>query len=110
MNKVPPKKVFVIFDSFDIELFENKIKNAYTNEKVTFIFDFSSKEFGLSDLVKGKPILDKYRDQTRKKLCKSILITPKLWQKVLLQTFFLIVKPERPYEFYDSISYTNDLP
>ena len=110
-SQVMFKRHFVIFDSFDIELFEYKINDAYNNyKKVIFIFDFSGKDFGLIDLIKGAPILEKYRHQTREKLDKSIIIAPKTWQKVFLKSFFLIVKPERPYEFYDSISYENYLP
>ena len=96
---------YVLFDSFDLKIFEDKIRNAYTkHEKVRFIFDFSSKDFTLTHLLKGQPILEKYREHTKTKLDKSIIIAPHTWQRILIRLFLFILRPERPVEICHELS------
>ena len=97
----------ILFNSFDMELFNAMISNAYyENDRVRFIFDFSGKDFTILDLIKAKPILEKYREQTKTKLESTIIIAPHRWQRIIIRLFLTILKPERPYEIYRTITNT----
>tara|TARA_Y100000768_G_scaffold82392_1_gene58703 strand:+ start:84 stop:470 length:387 start_codon:yes stop_codon:yes gene_type:complete len=105
--------VIKLDDSFNIQKVNNHICQIFQeNNQVIFIFDIVSVNIlNWKLLLSVLPILKKFNTQIKKQLIKSIIIAPQKWQHLLLQAFFLIYKPIKPFQMvfsYDQIEKNNN--
>ena len=97
----------ILIDNFEKEHFEKIISHAYKNyDKIVCIYDLTnSQEISLSSLLKDAlPIIEKYEEESIKKLEKNIIIAPHTWQKIIVKALLRVGKVRKPYEIYDEIS------
>ena len=100
-------------DSFNINEINTRISNVFQqHSNVIFIFDIVSVNIlNWKLLLSVLPILKKYKPQIKTQLIKSIIIAPHKWQHLILQAFFSIYKPIKPFNLvfsYDEIPKNND--
>tara|TARA_B100000927_G_scaffold126983_1_gene102408 strand:- start:3153 stop:3524 length:372 start_codon:yes stop_codon:yes gene_type:complete len=100
-------------DSFNINEVNTRISNVFQqHSNVIFIFDIVSVNIlNWKLLLSVLPILKKYKPQIKTQLIKSIIIAPHKWQHLILQAFFSIYKPIKPFNLvfsYDEIPKNND--
>jgi len=100
-------------DGFNINEVNTRISNVFQQHlNVIFIFDIVSVNIlNWKLLLSVLPILKKYKPQIKTQLIKSIIIAPHKWQHLILQAFFSIYKPIKPFNLvfsYDEIPKNND--
>ncbi len=100
-------------DGFNINEVNTRISNVFQqHSNVIFIFDIVSVNIlNWKLLLSVLPILKKYKPQIKTQLIKSIIIAPHKWQHLILQAFFSIYKPIKPFNLvfsYDDIPKNND--
>lgn len=100
-------------DSFNINEINTRISNVFQqHSNVIFIFDIVSVNIlNWKLLLSVLPILKKYKPQIKTQLIKSIIIAPHKWQHLILQGFFSIYKPIKPFNLvfsYNEIPKNND--
>tara|TARA_B100001057_G_scaffold495972_1_gene596180 strand:- start:4055 stop:4426 length:372 start_codon:yes stop_codon:yes gene_type:complete len=100
-------------DGFNINEVNTRISNVFQqHSNVIFIFDIVSVNIlNWKLLLSVLPILKKYKPQIKTQLIKSIIIAPHKWQHLILQAFFSIYKPIKPFNLvfsYDEIPKNND--
>ena len=100
-------------DGFNINEVNTRISNVFQqHSNVIFIFDIVSVNIlNCKLLLSVLPILKKYKPQIKTQLIKSIIIAPHKWQHLILQAFFSIYKPIKPFNLvfsYDEIPKNND--
>ena len=86
-------------DSFNIQQVNNRINTVFQqHDNVIFVFDIVSVNIlNWKLLLSVLPILKKFKPQIKRQLVKSIIIAPHKWQHLLLQAFFSIYKPIKPF-------------
>ena len=99
------KIVIKLDDKFDINMIDRELRTIFdTCYDITFIFDIiDANILELHLLLSIIPLLKKYKKEIREKLTKSIIVAPYKWQRTLLNVFFFIYVPIKPYEVVQSI-------
>ena len=92
--------VIKLDDSFDLHTIDMNLRHTFNlHTNIIFIFDIDWRL-----LLSILPLLRKYHTEIGQKLDKSIIVAPYQWQHYLLQVFFALYRPIKPYE----IVYNND--
>ena len=92
--------------SFDLCTIDTKLRNIFdTHNNIIFVFDIiSATILDWRLLLSILPLLRRYNKEIEEKLEKSIIVAPYQWQHLLLQVFFSLYRPIKPYE----IVYNNE--
>ena len=99
--------VIKLDDTFDLHTVDAKLRHTFdTHTNIIFVFDIvSATILDWRLLLSILPLLKRYHNEIVDKLDKSIIIAPYQWQHWLLQVFFSIYTPIKPYEvIYDTTS------
>ena len=98
--------VIKLDDSFDLHTIDMNLRHTFNlHTNIIFIFDIvSATILDWRLLLSILPLLRKYHTEIVQKLDKSIIVAPYQWQHYLLQVFFALYRPIKPYE----IVYNND--
>jgi len=82
---------------FEPEGFETFLNDAYKNDNVIFMVNYS--DIPIEQSTRLIPILEKYRQITSKKLTKTIVYVETRIEKWIAKALIKLAKPERPVEF-----------
>ena len=89
---------FDINETFDVDTFENTLFNIYSEQnEVKFIFDLRELSITLiPQIILLKPVLDRFRKQTKEYLIHSFIIVKNKAFKLFLDNFIGLIQPEKP--------------
>ncbi len=88
-----------VFKNIDPVAYETQLKTAYdTYDRLILVFDFRNQPFSLDDLTQFRPIMNKYKPITYKKVVRGEIIIKHTYQKWILKLFIKIINLKVPCE------------